>query len=63
MGEDTRFEWGQKAPNNGEYIEIGENAFHMSIENPQHVYLHKGDKFPKNSKQDRVWVLKRKSER
>lgn len=60
MGERTRFEAGDRAPNDGEYIEIGEHAFHMGIENPRHVYLEKGDRFPVNSKQDRKWTLMRR---
>lgn len=63
MGERTRFREGQKAPNDGVYIEIGENAFHMGIENPKQVYLEKGEKFPENTNKDRVWTLKRRGEK
>lgn len=59
MGERTRFESGDRAPNDGEYMEIGKNDFHMGIESPKHVYLEKGDFFPKNSNEDRLWTLKR----
>jgi hypothetical protein len=35
MRERTQFEPGDEAPNTGHYIEIGENAFHMGINDPQ----------------------------
>lgn len=63
MGERTRFSIGDQAPNDGEYMEIGENAFHMGIEDPGHIYLHKGEHFPKNSNDDRKWVLKRRGKK
>jgi hypothetical protein len=56
MGETSRFRGGDKAPNNGEYMEVGESSMHMGVENPKHVYLHKGEHFPKNSNADRKWV-------
>lgn len=59
MAEQSRFHEGDKAPNDGEYMEIGSNAFHMSIEHPKHVRLKKGQHFPKNTNDDRVWVKKR----
>lgn len=64
MGEVTRFHGGQKAPNDGEYREVGENAsVHTSINDPAHVYLNKGEKFPENSNADRAWVLQRRKQR
>ncbi|CAM3629865.1 YjzC family protein [Marinicrinis lubricantis] len=60
MGERTEFEPGDKAPNNGTYIEIGETAFHMGIENPKKVTLSKGDKFPETTNKDRKWKLKKR---
>ncbi|WP_438445174.1 YjzC family protein [Gorillibacterium sp. sgz5001074] len=64
MGEVTRFHAGQKAPNDGEYREVGENAaVHSAIEHPAHVYLNKGEKFPENSNEDRAWVLQRRKQR
>jgi hypothetical protein len=56
MGEQTRFEPGQKAPNDGHYMEVGEKAFHMGIENPQIIELKKGQKFPETRNKDRKWV-------
>ena len=45
MGEWTHFNEGDHVPNDGEYMEIGENAFHMGINNPKTVTLRKGDTF------------------
>lgn len=59
MGEQTRWHKGDKAPNNGIYMEAGELAHHMGIEDPKIVQLEKGDRFPENTNGDRVWVLKR----
>jgi hypothetical protein len=55
MGEKTLFEPGDKAPNDAEYIEVGENDFHMGINNPKKVRLSKGDRFPDNTNEDRKW--------
>lgn len=63
MGERSQFEPGDRAPNDGEYIEIGERAFHMGIENPKHVYLQKGERFPDTTNEDRKWTLKRRGKR
>ncbi len=60
MGERTEFNAGDKAPNSGEYIEIGEKSFHMGINNPKIVTLEKGDTFPETSNHNRKW--KRKSQ-
>jgi hypothetical protein len=58
MGERTEFEPGDTAPNDGKYIEIGETAFHMGIENPQIVSLKKGESFPETKNKDRKWKRK-----
>lgn len=55
MGEKTQFVPGDKAPNEGRYIEIGENAFHMGINNPEIVHLKKGDSFPDTKNHNRKW--------
>lgn len=55
MGEWTEFEAGDRAPNDGVYIEIGEASFHMGVNNPKKVRLAKGEKFPANSNKDRKW--------
>lgn len=59
MGQQTKFTMGDSAPNDGEYVEVGSNAFHTSINDPQHVHLKKGEKFPRNSNDDRKWTLTR----
>ncbi|MFD1361255.1 YjzC family protein [Lentibacillus salinarum] len=57
MAEQSRFHGGEKAPNNGVYIEKGETG--SNVEEPQQVELNAGDKFPETENQDRVWVNKR----
>src|SRR4051794_27312910 len=49
MGEWTEFNAGDRAPNEGAYIEVGENDYHMGINNPKKIHLHKGEKFPDTS--------------
>ncbi|MFC7678952.1 YjzC family protein [Paenibacillus sp. GCM10028914] len=60
MGERSEFHSGEKAPNNGVYIEVGVRDHIMGIENPQQVKLKQGDTFPDNTNDDRVWVNKRR---
>lgn len=55
MGEWTEFRPGDRAPNDGTYIEIGENSYHMGVTNPQKVHLAKGDRFPETSNDGRKW--------
>jgi len=47
---------GQKAPNDGEYIEIGEEG--TSVMNPKQVRLKKGQRFPECSNHNRIWTFK-----
>lgn len=58
MGEQTEFKPGMKAPNDGTYIEIGENDFHMGINNPKQISLKAGEKFPETTNKDRKWTKK-----
>lgn len=60
MGERSEFRGGEKAPNNGVYIEVGVNDLITGIENPQQVKLSRGEPFPQNSNDDRVWMNKRR---
>ncbi|CAG7643299.1 hypothetical protein PAESOLCIP111_04458 [Paenibacillus solanacearum] len=55
MGEWSQFRPGDKAPNDGEYMEVGEDAFHMGISNPQMITLQKGDEFPMTTNHNRKW--------
>lgn len=55
MGEYSHFRFGQKAPNNGVYREIGETG--SNVKDPKQVELKAGDKFPQNSNFDRVWTI------
>lgn len=43
MGQNRHFTPGQKAPNNGVYIEIGETG--SNVNNPQKVKLKAGERF------------------
>ena len=52
MGQNRQFRAGQKAPNNGIYIEIGETG--------SPVKLKAGDAFPENSNHNRIWTYQRK---
>ncbi|QGG58490.1 YjzC family protein [Paenibacillus sp. B01] len=56
MGERTKFVAGFKAPNDGWYMEAGEDSFHMGISHPKKISLKKGQHFPKNTNHNRVWV-------
>lgn len=58
MGEKTEFEPGDKAPNNGTYMEIGEISMDTEIHDPKHVKLRKGDRFPSTTNKDRKWKKK-----
>lgn len=60
MGERTEFVKGDRAPNDGEYMEAGEkHDAIMGIEDPQTVTLKKGEKFPDTKNDDRKWIRKK----
>jgi hypothetical protein len=59
MGEISQFRPGDKAPNDGVYIEIGEKG--SSVKDPQQIELNAGEMFPDTTNQNRVWKNKRKS--
>ncbi|MEQ6388258.1 YjzC family protein [Bacillaceae bacterium S4-13-58] len=54
MGQQHQFKGGQRAPNNGIYIEIGETG--SQVLHPKKVKLTAGDRFPENTNDDRVWT-------
>lgn len=58
MGQSRQFRAGQKAPNNGIYVEIGEEG--DMVVNPKSVKLKAGERFPENSNHNRKWTYKRK---
>lgn len=58
MGQNHQFKPGQKAPNNGYYVEIGETG--STVNNPKQIKLEAGEKFPDTQNQNRVWMPKRK---
>ncbi|WP_168123283.1 YjzC family protein [Paenibacillus sp. HB172176] len=55
MGQFTLFSPGDKAPNNGKYIEDGVNSYHMGIQNPKIIELEKGQHFPDTTNHERKW--------
>ncbi|WNF35763.1 YjzC family protein [Bacillaceae bacterium IKA-2] len=58
MGQNRQFDHGQKAPNNGIYVEIGETG--DMVQNPKSVKLSVGDTFPETSNHNRKWTYKSK---
>jgi hypothetical protein len=56
MGEKTEFRPGEEAPNDGVYREIGENDIHMGINDPLHIHLKAGERFPETSNHNRKWA-------
>jgi hypothetical protein len=58
MGQNHQFEPGQKAPNNGIYVEIGETG--STVVEPKSVKLKAGDIFPDTTNENRKWMPKRK---
>lgn len=59
MGQNRRFRSGQKAPNDGIYVEIGETG--SMVKDPQMVKLTAGEKFPDNTNHNRQWTYKKKT--
>ncbi|MCD7034955.1 YjzC family protein [Metabacillus sp. GX 13764] len=58
MGQQHRFRPGQKAPNNGTYIEVGETG--DNVVNPKMIKMSAGDHFPETANHNRQWTYKRK---
>ncbi len=58
VGQNHQFKPGQKAPNNGYYVEIGETG--SQVNDPAQIKLEAGDEFPETKNQNRVWMPKRK---
>lgn len=58
MGQNHQFKPGQKVPNNGSYVEIGETG--STVNNPKKVKLEAGDTFPDTTNHNRVWMDQRK---
>ncbi|GIO23822.1 YjzC family protein [Oceanobacillus sp. J11TS1] len=61
MGEISEFKGGEKAPNNGVYIEVGETG--SGVKDPQQISMKAGEKFPETTNDDRVWKNKRSQSR
>lgn len=61
MGESSQFKSGDKAPNNGVYMEVGETG--SSVEDPLQISMEAGDTFPETKNKDRVWKNKRRQSR
>lgn len=60
MGEETRFQPGDEAPNNGFYTEIGEGHHVSSVQDPQIIHMQRGDRFPETTNKNRQWTLHKK---
>lgn len=58
MPQKRQFKPGDKAPNNGVYVEIGETE--SNVNKPKQVKLQAGDSFPETTNDDRIWTYKRK---
>ena len=58
MGQSRQFRAGDKAPNNGVYIEIGETG--SMVNDPKQVRLEAGESFPETENQNRIWTYKPK---
>ncbi|MDQ0255423.1 hypothetical protein J2S74_002805 [Evansella vedderi] len=58
MSQKRQFKSGDKAPNNGIYVEIGETE--SMVNNPKQIKLKAGDTFPDNTNHNRIWTYKRK---
>ncbi|OEH91637.1 YjzC family protein [Bacillus solimangrovi] len=58
MGQRRQFNPGDKAPNNGMYVEIGETG--SMVKSPQQIELKTGDRFPETANHNRKWTYKRK---
>jgi hypothetical protein len=54
MGQNHRFRSGDKAPNNGVYIEIGDTGSNVS--NPKKIKLKAGERFPESTNDERQWT-------
>ncbi|WP_280769278.1 YjzC family protein [Salipaludibacillus daqingensis] len=58
MGQRNQFKAGDKAPNNGVYMEIGETR--SMVQDPKQIHLEAGMTFPETTNKDRVWTFKQK---
>jgi hypothetical protein len=58
LGQSHQFVPGQKAPNNGIYVEIGETG--SMVQHPREIKLTAGDEFPETANHNRKWTYKRK---
>lgn len=58
LAQRRQFEPGQKAPNNGIYVEIGETG--DMVQKPKSVKLEAGDTFPETTNQNRKWTYRNK---
>ena len=59
MGQNRQFRAGQKAPNNGIYIEIGETG--STVNNPKRLKMKAGDAFPENSNDESSLDISKKT--
>ncbi|PGM59860.1 YjzC family protein [Bacillus sp. AFS053548] len=58
MGQAHQFRPGDKAPNNGVYVEIGETG--SNVTHPKQIKLQAGEVFPDTQNHNRKWTYKSK---
>ena len=58
MGQAHQFRPGDKAPNNGVYVEIGETG--SNVTRPKQIKLKAGEVFPDTQNHNRKWTYKSK---
>lgn len=58
MGQNHQFKPGQKVPNNGVYIEVGDTG--DGVKHPKKVKLKAGDTFPETSNNRREYKVRPK---
>lgn len=61
MGEQTQFQPGEYAPNNGFYMEISEDSQYGSVQDPQIIRLTRGERFPETTNGNRKWTHRKNS--
>ncbi|MFC4619027.1 YjzC family protein [Camelliibacillus cellulosilyticus] len=59
MAQHNQFKPGDKAPNDGVYIEVGETG--SMVKKPEIIEMKAGQMFPDTSNHNRIWMRKPKN--
>ncbi|PWI58307.1 YjzC family protein [Sulfoacidibacillus thermotolerans] len=59
MGERTQFNPGERAPNDGMYVEVSEARHAGSVKDTVVIHLQRGERFPETKNKDRKWTHKK----